>query len=1089
MQHKQLCTREDFHSIIHIMPEPESVCKFKNWKFSACSPFIIYADIESVLGPIDEQSGATHRYQLHEPCSAAALLVSKVDGVSDQFRLFSGKDAVAQLLDQLIEWETRCMAHLEANKKMKPLSRAQEVAFANAIECRICHNSKGQFDDADNELRKVRDHDHITGRFLGAAHNRCNLQRAVVYEIPVFFHNFKGYDSHLIAQAIGRAEGRELKVIAQNMERYMQLKWGEHLVFRDSLQFLSQSLEKLVESLRKTDDALYGPVRTADESSFRHLSGLIGQNYEADYRLLLRKGVFPYEYIDTPAKLMETALPPIEAFRSTLRGEDCKPDDYAYAQQVWQAFGCRTLDDYMKLYLTSDVCQLADVFENFRMICFEGRYGLDPAYFVSAPHLAWNSMFKMLGLELELISDSEMYRMIAPNIRGGICHASVRMERANNRFMGARYDPSKPEKYILYVDANNLYGWAMSQALPHDDFQWLTDSEMMEARELLLGDDPWRFWDYEWRNKREMARVLAVPDSDIPNPETRSFINEEADWILEVDLEYPDHLHDLHDDYPLAPESFEVLTSMLSDKHLSLRRKYYGASNQYSRKLVCSLLSRKKYVVYGPLLRFYIEQGLVVTAVHRGIRFNTRYMLRDYIQYNTDQRNAAGNDECKRSFFKMMNNAVFGKTIEKPEKHIDIRLETDPEAARRHAEKPHCVQFRVFHEELIGVEMRKVKGVINKPFQLGYAILELSKLHMYRSFYQLKAHFGDRVRMMYTDTDSLVLSFEGPDCQPFDLYSELLTTPSISELFDLSQTPVGHVTFPTNIQHAHADQVGYFKDELKGDQIVEFIALKPKMYSFISCASTKPDDRTTMPPIKSKQVGKGIARATLKTIVHDEYKRMYNEGDGTKVINRRIASQLHQVYTQAVEKRGLVPYDDKRYLLADIVDAEGVAHPNPNTHAFGHKSLRGQVRLEEDELPQAGAEMVVVARTAAESDEEPLTLNHRMERRYVRKNNRAKKLAHESKRNNDDDHDLAADDGDEAVDVELEQVCDEAERRPGGLRGVNAVADMLFARLQGPDAQLEPTLPLPRHVVADRAIHDKQKRVAAMQETGMFNLL
>ena len=165
---------------------------------------------------------------------------------------------------------------------------------------------------------------------------------------------------------------------------------------------------------------------------------------------MLPKGVFPYEYAKAIEQLSETKLPPIEAFYSTLRREACTQSDYKYAQQIWNAFNCKTLEDYLKLYLISDVCLLADVFHNFRDICYR-NYKLDPAYFISAPQLSWNSMFKMLNLELELISDHQMYRLIQPNIRGGICHASGRYAKANNKNKGALYNPNEPSNYLMYM--------------------------------------------------------------------------------------------------------------------------------------------------------------------------------------------------------------------------------------------------------------------------------------------------------------------------------------------------------------------------------------------------------------------------------------------------------------------------------------------------------------------------------------------------------------------------------------------------------------------------------------------------------------
>ena len=211
--------------------------------------------------------------------------------------------------------------------------------------------------------------------------------------------------------------------------------------------FLSRSLKSLVQSLRKTD-----------ERKFKHFETVLGlKNPNAHFKLLHRKGVFLYEYLNSLEKFNEPALPSREAFFITLQGEECSVEDFDYAHCVWTAFGCHSIENYLKLYLASDVCQLADVFENFSINCFK-NYKLDPVYFVSAPKLAWNATFKMQDLKLELINDLDMYRMIQSNIRGGICHASGRYARANNKYMVALYRLDEPESFIMYIDATNLYG-------------------------------------------------------------------------------------------------------------------------------------------------------------------------------------------------------------------------------------------------------------------------------------------------------------------------------------------------------------------------------------------------------------------------------------------------------------------------------------------------------------------------------------------------------------------------------------------------------------------------------------------------------
>ena len=346
---------------------------------------------------------------------------------------------------------------------MKCMSGQKREEYENAKKCYICRHT---FEEDNPKGPKVRDHDHITGFFLGAEHRQCNLERPVSFRIPVFFHNFRGYDAHLIVHEFGKRPDREIKVIGQNMEKYLQVEWGKNMVFRDSLQFLTTSLEQLTAMLAKTG-----------RGNFYNLHEVVPQIYPgSDVELLERKGVFCYDYVDSFARLDEPALPPRAAFFNQIGGVEFSEADYTHAQHVFADFQCESLKDYMKLYLLSDICLLADVFQMFRNNSLE-EYQLDPAYFVSAPQLAWNALLKHINQSIPLITDPEMYRMIQQNIRDGICHASVHYARANNKLMGSLYDPTNPTSYIMEVDANNLYDWAMSQEMPDGKFEWVSLDE------------------------------------------------------------------------------------------------------------------------------------------------------------------------------------------------------------------------------------------------------------------------------------------------------------------------------------------------------------------------------------------------------------------------------------------------------------------------------------------------------------------------------------------------------------------------------------------------------------------------------------
>ena len=302
----------------------------------------------------------------------------------------------------------------------------------------------------------VRDHDHMTGKYRGGAHNDCNFKVKLnpkTAPIPVFFHNLKDYDGHLLMQAMARVRG-EIKCIPTNTGKCISFSLT-NLRFVDSVNFLLSSLDKL--------------VKGSDEFPIMHR--MVPE--ENKRRLLLKKGIYPYEYMDSFERFGETELPEKEKFYSSLSGRGITDEEYAHAKQVWETFGCRKLGDYRNLYVATDSLLLADMFENFSKVCpCQEKYGLDPAHYYSAPGLSWDALLKKTGAELELLTDMDMHLFIERGMKGGSSMVSKRYAKANNpRVEG--YDPAQPTNYITYLDANNLYGWAMSLPLPKKKgFHW-----------------------------------------------------------------------------------------------------------------------------------------------------------------------------------------------------------------------------------------------------------------------------------------------------------------------------------------------------------------------------------------------------------------------------------------------------------------------------------------------------------------------------------------------------------------------------------------------------------------------------------------
>ena len=499
---------------------------------------------------------------------------------------------------------------------------------------------------------------------------------------------------------------------------------------------------------------------------------------------MYQKGVYPYDYINTWERLHEDTLPSRENFNSILRTEECSEEDYNRAKHVWDAIGCQSFLDYHNFYLKADVLQLADIFENFREICMK-EYGLDPVYYVSAPSLTWDAMLKITKEKLQLVSDPEMFRMIDGGLRGGICMITKRYARANNPQLGEHYNPNLPKSYIVYLDANNLYGWAMSQALPSDGFMWLQPAEYENINWLQQTD------------------------------------TQEYGYIVECDREYPAELHDLHNEYPLAPERMDISTTMISETQVEIRKCYTMNQNGTSTKLVPNLFNKTKYCCHYQNLKFYLEHGLKLTKVHRVLRFKQSQWLAQYIIINQNLRAQSKNDFDK-DFFKLMNNAVFGKTCENLKKRKDEKLCTTEEQCRKWTQKPNCNEVRIFGEDLVGIEMQKLQTKIDRPFYVGFAVLELSKLLMYRFHYDyIKTKYGDKAQLLFTDTDSLMYQIETEG----NIYEEMYAD---KHLFDFAG-------YPHDSPYYNADNnkiIGKMKDEAGGKPILEFVGLRPKMYSF-----------------------------------------------------------------------------------------------------------------------------------------------------------------------------------------------------------------------------------------------------------------
>ena len=413
--------------------------------------------------------------------------------------------------------------------------------------------------------------------------------------------------------------------------------------------------------------------------------------------------------------------------------------------------------------------------------------------------------------------------------------------------MGCEYDPLRSTNYLQYLDANNLYGWAMSQPLNTGELKWVGIKNLKGGA-------------------RELKRTI---DMMVRNS------NRGVGYVLEVDTKYPIELHDHHNDLPFMCEKIRVS----------------GVE-----KLVPNLHDKKEYVIHVKALKQALDHGLVLEKIHRVIQFKQSAWMKEYIDFNTRLRTVAKND-FEKGFYKLMNNSVFGKTMENIRKHRDIKLVNNKEDYLKQVMKPKFKGGVLMGADLMSREMGKVKVKMNRPVYLGQAILDLSKTIMYEFHYDyMKRKYNESdLKLLYMDTDSLVY-----DTKTEDFYKDIVE--DVETRFDTSGYVPGR---PLPIEK-NKKVIGLMKDELGGKIMKEFISLRPKMYSY------------RVEESEPKQC-KGIKKCVVKkTITFKDYKRCLFEGINIHRSQLMFRSKKHKIKPLEVNKLALSREDDKRISIDGI---------------------------------------------------------------------------------------------------------------------------------------------------------------------------
>ena len=521
-------------------------------------------------------------------------------------------------------------------------------------------------------------------------------------------------------------------------------------------------------------------------------------------------------------------------------------------------------------------------------------------------------------MKLELIRNP-MFNMMERGIRGGMSVITHRLAKANNDYL-PNYNPQRPDSHCIYLDANNLYWWAMSQSMPECTLRFLDPIEIEELEIMTIGDDL------------------------------------DVGYILEVDLTYPKSLHDLHNDLPLAPERRHVHTCEWSTKQRQLSPKSSlllsllssssstaarpnkvndddddddGGDREHdkagtasvpscaagccccrhggdhSMKLIADFYDKKNYVIHYRNLKLYLRLGMQMTCVHLVVAFRQSKWLKSYIELNTELRKRAQN-AFEKDFFKLMNNSVFGKTMENVRNHRHFQLVSDARTLSRIVRKPSFKRCQIINKNLVLTLSLRQRIKLFKPIFVGFTILDNSKQLMYEFHYDVvKERYGQRAQLCFTDTDSLFYLITTPD-----IYNDMHEQ---RDLYDFSDYPADHAL------HSNANKkvLGKMKDEMCCKPIREFVGLRSKMYSIQVGASG----------LEQKKTAKGVKRETIrKCPTHEMFRQCLLSGKSVTKRMRNIRSFNHKIYSTVQTKVALSSFDDKRYILADGI----------RTRAYGH---------------------------------------------------------------------------------------------------------------------------------------------------------
>ena len=900
--HLEFCQKKDPQRVI--LPEP--VCKgpqeeeeirergaignpmqFSDFQKRAPHPLFAVADFEASMQvpSLDEEAAfstaSCRPLQIQTPVSYCILVYD-----------FSGKLLFRRtrimkvgLMDNFFETLDQLSELVE-----KVLSKEAEPAISqadadrqkrNTPRCWVCEEDFAEGDE------KCLDHCHYSGKVRGIAHESCNLSMRRQKKLPIFVHNFSKYDAFFLLQALSKVENASQykpRGLAHNTERFRTLEFKSNLLFLDSRAFFPEALASMAQEL----------VKSEHEFPLLNGSGLFATREQK--QLLLKKGIFPYEELrDVDDFCRQTEFPPIGSFHSTLSGH-ISQSDWEHGKRVYETFHMQNMGEYLHLYQELDCFLLAEIVDRFRHFTYT-YFKVDMLQYISLPACSFSSMLFLTKAKIELLTDIDQVTFFESSLRGGVAYANT------------RYVIRKEGEEIIYLDASALYAVGMQLPLPVSDFAWMTREEL---EKLDLSEQ-----------------------------------QQEQEWgyVLEVDLEYPEKLHELHSSYPLAPSPLVITNELISPytakQYARSRgtplfaeekegegegegeREGEGEERQYGfthkdRKLTGAFLPQKKYIGHYAALAYYEKMGLKIAKIHRGMKFKQEPYMKPFIERCSRLR-AESVTTFEKKLCKLFTCSNYGKSIQNQRNFTDTRICTKRRHFMKLAQSPFYKHFRILSDKVVVVHMKKKSVKMDRPLSSGFAILEHSKRHMAHAFYsKILPAFGNNPKnceVLFSDTDSFIMRIKGESSKKI--------LEKLNEIMDYSNYDPRMSAY----NGGHRRNVpGFFKDEMLGRYIIlEAVFLRAKCYALLLgpnpeyVALLTPEQRelflATFEFEKTTNRCKGISYIVTRNTPFAAYLDTLFMDKTHFATMHNIVSKNNVLATAEIYKKHLDNYDSKRHLL------------------------------------------------------------------------------------------------------------------------------------------------------------------------------